>query len=491
MRLLDVISTIPFYHSNQKITEKIYIKHIQMDHRLIKEGDLFICIRGFTVDGHTFVNGAVQNGAKVIIAEEELDVPDDIIVIIVPDTTRALALIATAFYQYPTSDFSLIGITGTNGKTTITYLLDSIFRMNQQKTGIIGTIQVKIEDEILPVKNTTPDALQLQRIFHQMNEKEVDVAMMEVSSHALDMGRVYGTDFDIAVFTNLTQDHLDYHKDMDDYLRAKTLLFTGLGNGYSNQPKYAVLNADDVHSQTIAKSTSQPIVTYGIEETADVMAKNIVFGVKGMQFQLCTPSGNVNIDTPLTGKFNMYNILAAVSTALLKNVSIETIRQSLETIYGVDGRFEQVDIGQNYAVIVDYAHTPDSLENVLETIREFAQNKVYVVVGTGGDRDKTKRPLMANTAISYGDWAIFTSDNPRTEKPEDILEDMTRGIKQNNYEVIVNRKEAIEKAVQYAKKGDVILIAGKGHETYQEINGVRYDFDDRLTAKEVMKQKEQ
>ena len=488
MKLLDMLSVIPFYQMNKDLTSPIHVQDIKMDHRELEQGDLFFCIRGFTVDGHQFAQQAVENGAVAIIADHEL--PDvDAYVITVPDTHKAMALMAAKFYGYPTVDMPLIGITGTNGKTTITYLLDEIFKQNNLKTGLIGTIQTKIGEEILAVKNTTPDALLLQNVFRKMKDQAIDIAMMEVSSHALDLGRVHGCDFDIAVFTNLSQDHLDYHKDMEDYLRAKTLLFTGLGNSYGKQFKYAVLNQDDVHSEIIAKSTSQPIVTYGIEEQADITATNIQYDTKGMRFTLETPMESISINTKLIGKFNIYNMLASAATAILKGVPLSIIKTAFEAINGVAGRFEQVNAGQNFAVVVDYAHTPDSLENVLQTVKEFTDNKVYVVVGTGGDRDKKKRPLMANVALDYADQAIFTSDNPRTEDPQSILSDMTNGLNASHYEVIENRKEAISHAVNLANEGDVLLIAGKGHETYQEINGVRHDFDDRLIAKEAIRQR--
>lgn len=489
MLLLDVLSTIPFYQTNQTISKHTGINDIHMDHRRIQEGDMFIAIRGYTVDGHTFISGAIANGATVIVAEEVMPVPEDVYLITVADTTRALASVSAAFYQFPTTYFSLIGVTGTNGKTTTTYILESIFQEHQEKTGLIGTMQAKIGQDILPVQNTTPDALELQRTFNQMREKEVETAVMEVSSHGLDIGRVNGCDFDIAIFTNLSQDHLDYHNDMDDYLRAKTLLFTGLGTAYHEKPKYAVLNADDQHSKTIAKSTAQPIVTYGIYEKADIYAERIHQGIKGITFDLVTPFDRVTLETSFMGQFNIYNILAAASAALLREVPLATIKRAIEGIQGVAGRFEQVEAGQDYAVIVDYAHTPDSLQNVLETVKEFAERKIYVVVGTGGDRDKTKRPQMAAVATEFADCAIFTSDNPRTEQPMAILNDMTDGVPAANYEVIENRKKAIETAISYATTGDVILIAGKGHEAYQEIHGVKHDFDDRVIAKETMLQK--
>lgn len=487
MLLQDLLSALPFFTS-KNLKQKLHINDIHMDHRNVSEGDIFVCIKGFTVDGHQFAEAAVQNGAAVIVSEKELTF-ENATTIIVPDTNRALAILAAKFYGYPTSALPLVGVTGTNGKTTMTYLLDAICKEHGKKTGLIGTIQMKIGDETFAIQNTTPDALHLQKSFKQMVDKDVDVAVMEVSSHALDLGRVYGCDFDVAVFTNLSQDHLDYHKDMSDYLRAKTLLFTGLGNTYANDKKYAVLNADDKYSEFIAKSTAQHILTYGLEKDADVKASNINLKIDGTSFTLSSPVGEIEIESNLIGKFNVYNMLAAASAAIVLDIPLTTIKTALEKVKGVAGRFEQVIAGQNYAVIVDYAHTPDSLENVLQTIHEFKEGKVYVVVGTGGDRDRTKRPLMAEVAVKYSDEAIFTSDNPRTEDPKQILNDMITGLSASNYEVIENRKDAIYEAIDRAEEGDIVLIAGKGHETYQEINGVRYDFDDRVIAKEAIEKK--
>lgn len=486
MQLQKLLSALPFYSTNQEI-ENIDINGIKMDNREIEKGDMFVCIKGFTVDGHSFAKQAAQSGAVAIISEKPLDV-SPAITIIVPDTTKALAILAAEFYQHPTHNFPLIGITGTNGKTTTTYLLEEIFKAHGKKTGLIGTIQMKIGDKAYGITNTTPDALHLQHNFHKMAKEEVDIVMMEVSSHALDLGRVYGSDFDIAVFTNLSQDHLDYHKDMDDYLRAKTLLFTGLGNSYLNK-KFAVINVDDDHSKVIQHSTAQPVITYGIQTNADIMATNISFQLKNTTFTLKTPVGETTIQSNLIGTFNIYNMLAAASVAILRKVPLDTIKYALENIRGVDGRFEQVTAGQNFAVIVDYAHTPDSLENVLQTVKEFAKQRIFTIVGTGGDRDRTKRPLMAKVATKYSDLAILTSDNPRTEEPGAILQDMTNGLMDTNYTVIENRKEAIQYGINMAEAGDIVLIAGKGHETYQEINGVRYDFDDRIVAEEAIRQK--
>lgn len=487
MKLRELLSVLPIYEL-RNVDLNIEINHVKMDDREIEAGDLFVCIKGFTVDGHDFAERALKRGAAVVVCERELAI-ENAPMVVVPDTNRALALLANKFYDYPTNKLQLVGVTGTNGKTTTTYLLESIFQKHRHRTGIIGTIQLKIGNESEPVKNTTPNALELQTYFHRMVEENVDIAFMEVSSHALDLGRTYGCDFDVAVFTNLSQDHLDYHETMENYLDAKRLLFTGLGNRYSDRQKFAVINADDPNSEKIMKRTMQPIVTYGIKNDAHIKAKEITYSLTNTHFTVKTPKGEIEIDSRLIGQFNVYNMLAAIAASYVLNVPLTTIKQALEEVSGVDGRFERVDCGQDFAVIVDYAHTPDSLKNVLATIKEFAKKKVYVVVGSGGDRDRTKRPLMAQAALDYSDWAIFTSDNPRTEDPMQILRDMTEGIKGDHYEVIENRREAIFRAIELAETGDVVLIAGKGHETYQEINGIRYDFDDRIVAKEALEKK--
>ncbi|MFD2628292.1 UDP-N-acetylmuramoyl-L-alanyl-D-glutamate--2,6-diaminopimelate ligase [Oceanobacillus kapialis] len=489
MRLDELLEEIPFYNVDVSIKD-IEIASVDMDSRKVIPNSLFVCISGYTQDGHDYVEQAVANGASAIVAERPIKA--NVPVVVVSDTARVLAMLADRFYGYPTKALPLIGVTGTNGKTTVTYLLETIFNKDQKKTGVIGTIQMKIGDDTFPVNNTTPDSLNLQRSFRHMLEHDVEQAIMEVSSHALDMGRVYGCDFDVAIFTNLSQDHLDYHKDIDDYLRAKSLLFSQLGNTYAkHQPKFAVLNEDDPASTVLKRSTAQPVLTYSCKKDADVMATDIKLDAGGTTFTLVTPIGSISINSKLIGMFNVYNMLAASTAAIAKQVPLATIKEALDSITGVNGRFEPVDEKQNYAVIVDYAHTPDSLENVLQTIKEFAERKVYVVVGCGGDRDRTKRPLMAGIALQYADRAIFTSDNPRTEDPAKILDDMTKGlsVSKDNYEIISDRKEAIQFAVEQAEENDIILIAGKGHETYQQIGHVKHDFDDREVARNAIRKK--
>ncbi|NMD69406.1 UDP-N-acetylmuramoyl-L-alanyl-D-glutamate--2,6-diaminopimelate ligase [Bacillus sp. DNRA2] len=466
--------------------EDVEVTSIENDNRKVTKGSLFVCVKGYTVDGHQFAASAVQNGAVAILAEKPLDLP--VPVIVVTNTVRAMAVLGDAFYSHPTQKLHLIGITGTNGKTTTSHLIEKIFADFGKKTGLIGTMYTKIGNQMYETKNTTPESLTLQKLFKQMVDEKVEVAVMEVSSHALDLGRVHGCAFDTAVFTNLTQDHLDYHQTMAEYKRAKGLLFSQLGNAFSDhEPKFAILNVDDEATKMYEKSTAAHVISYGIDLPADISARNISMNAGGTTFELVTPLGASVVTTKLVGKFNVYNVLASIAVALVYRIPLKQIIESIEAVQGVPGRMELVDEGQSYAVIVDYAHTPDSLENVLKTIGQFANERIYVIVGCGGDRDRTKRPLMAQIAVKYGTNPIFTSDNPRSEDPLAILKDMEAGVSGETYQVIVDRKEAIHFAVKAAKPGDIILIAGKGHETYQQIGNQILAFDDRLVAKEAIK----
>ncbi len=483
-KLHELISVLPNYETDDDLST-VEVTGIQMDSREISKGDLFVCIDGFTVDGHDYVDQAAQNGAITIVAEKE--VATDIPVIYVEDSIRALSLLSNTFYMNPTQKLKLIGVTGTNGKTSISHLLDDIFQYAKYKTGVIGTIEMRINNQAYPVKNTTPDALFLQQSFKKMVDEKIDVGVMEVSSHALAMGRVHGCDFDIAVFSNFSQDHLDYHETMEDYLHAKSLLFSQLGNRYDlENKKIAILNRDDPTYNKLKMVTAQPVVTYGIEKKATFSATEAQINAQGVSFKLKTPEGEFPVKSKLMGKFSIYNILASITSAYYAGISLPTIIEAIEHSEGIKGRFQPVLSGQNFGVIVDYAHTPDSLKNVLETINSFKKGKIYVVVGCGGDRDRTKRPLMAQTAVSYADIAFLTSDNPRSESPEDILRDMTSNLSTDNYQVIIDRKQAIEEAVRIAKKNDIILIAGKGHETYQIIGNEVIDFDDKKIAEEAI-----
>lgn len=491
MKLTDVLQALSFYDYDEKGNYDIDIKHIANDSRDVKPGSLFVCIKGYTVDGHDYVEEAITNGAIAIVAEKSLD--NSVPVITVRDTSRALAMLANEFYGHPTKYMPLIGVTGTNGKTTVSYLLEAIFKAFKKKTGIIGTIQLQIGDDSYPVANTTPDTLFLQKTFKQMLDADVTTAIMEVSSHGLDIGRVSGCDFDVAIFTNLSRDHLDDHGTMDEYIRAKSMLFAQMGNVFSNtKKKYVVLNADDANLSLLERSTPQHVLTYGYKSEAQVMARDVELEADGTSFTLDTPVGNIRINSRMIGMFNVYNMLASGAAAITQSVPLPTIKEALENVAGVAGRFEPIVTPNTaFTSIVDFAHTPDSLENVLQTIESFRKGKIYVVVGCGGDRDKTKRPLMANVAVRYADHVIFTSDNPRTEDPSQILNDMTDSLTEDGFEVIPDRKQAIYHAVHLAKEDDIILIAGKGHETYQIIGHTKYDFDDRVVVEEAMLEKEQ
>jgi UDP-N-acetylmuramoyl-L-alanyl-D-glutamate--2,6-diaminopimelate ligase len=471
--------------------DEVEITGIETDSRQVKPGDLFIALRGFTVDGHQYIETAIKRGAAAVLVETvvEASVP----VVRVPDTRRAMAFVVNYFYQYPSQELKLIGITGTNGKTTTSHLIAQILADAGKETGIIGTIGVKVKGREIPVRNTTPDVLELQKNFRLMLDEGAKYAVMEVSSHALHMGRTRGSDFLIAVFTNLTQDHLDYHQTMERYREAKGLLFSQLGNRYQRertQNQVAVLNVDDAASNYFTTITPAQVITYGINQPADVRASKLEHRIDGVSFELQTFCGDTSISLPLYGTFNVYNTLAAITVGLIEGISLAQIKASIEQITGVDGRFEPVQAGQPYTVLVDYAHTPDSLQNVLTTAQSFAKGQVICVVGCGGDRDRGKRPLMAQIATQYSDFTVITSDNPRSESPEDIMDEMVRGIEtkvKNNYITIVDRKMAIQRAIEQAVSGDVVIIAGKGHETYQEINGERYPFDDRIVAYKAIK----
>ena len=482
MKLLDVLQ-----HIIQKKfigPEDVDIQGIQTDSRMVKQGDLFVCIPGYTVDGHNFAEKAVQQGATALLVEREVSVSQPVTQILVKDTGRALSKIASTYYGYPSQDVNVIGITGTNGKTTTTLLVQQIMKEAGKKTGLIGTMYTEINGVKNESKNTTPDALTLQQLFHEMREGGTDYAIMEMSSHGLKLGRVHGINVKGAAFTNLTQDHLDYHETMDDYKEAKALLFSQLGQDVT-QNKYAVLNSDDPVSKEYTYKTSAEILTYGIDQESDVMAREINATANGIAFTLDTFKGKINLQTNLMGKFNVYNVLCAATIALAEGIELAIIKQAIESIPGVSGRFESVVAGQDFHVIVDYAHTPDSLENVLKTAQEFTTGHLYCVVGCGGDRDKTKRPLMAGISTKYAAHSIFTSDNPRSEDPMAILHDMTEGIT-GNYDVIPDRATAIEEAVAHAQKGDTVIIAGKGHETYQIIGKDVLHFDDREIAAQAI-----
>jgi UDP-N-acetylmuramoyl-L-alanyl-D-glutamate--2,6-diaminopimelate ligase len=471
------------------------ITDVHMDSRRIGPGHLFICIPGFTVDGHDYAPQAVQAGAAALVAERQLDVP--VPQLVVPNSRYAMAVIAAHMFRYPSEEMQVIGITGTKGKTTTSYLLERMLSDCGHRTGLMGNIHVKIGDTYYENKATnTQESVNLQRYLRAMADAGTEYCVMEATSEALELGRVKGTRFRTAIFTNLTHDHLNFHKTMERYQAAKGLLFSRLGNTFSEKPEkrqFAVLNADDAASPEFARLTSAQIITYGIDNACDVRATNVRMTNAGTEFTVVTSfAGEAEFVTQLVGKFNVYNALAAISACLVEGIPLQRIQGSLAAFPTVEGRMERVDAGQPFLVLVDYAHTPDSLEKALATIKEFAQGNVITVFGCGGDRDKTKRPMMGRIAANYSDFVYVTSDNPRTEHPDAIIADIVPGlaaaeIGADRYEAIADRRAAIQKAIDRAGPRDVVLIAGKGHETYQEINGVKHDFDDRRVAEDAIR----
>jgi UDP-N-acetylmuramoyl-L-alanyl-D-glutamate--2,6-diaminopimelate ligase len=472
----------------------IKITGLQMDSRKIEKGDLFFCvpaIKGFLEDRHLFAEDAVRNGAVALVVERDVDI--DVPKIIVKDARHTMSVIASHFYNYPSLGMKLIGITGTNGKTTTSYIIEKIFADYGFMTGLMGNNGIKINEEMYPTDINTQEPPVLQRNLRKMKDYNTDYCIMEVTSQGLDMKRVLGCNFRTAVFTNLTQDHLDYHGTFEEYRNTKGLLFSRLGNTfYPNDKKYAVLNADDPTVDYLRKVTSAEVITYGINNDSDVSAKNIFMTSQGIQFTLTSFMGEIEINLKLVGRFNVYNVLAGITSALIERIPLESIKYSLSQLTSIGGRMEIVDEGQDFLVLVDYAHTPDALENVLNSINEFSKGKIIIVFGCGGDRDVTKRPIMGEIASTYSDIIFVTSDNPRSESPLKILEDIEKGINKSDsiqYELLVNREEAIYKAVKMASENDVVIIAGKGHETYQILKDKTIEFDDREIARKAISKK--
>ena len=463
--------------------KNIDITSIAYDSRKVTDNGLFVCIKGYETDGHKYAQSAVDNGAAVIVAEDKIDV--DVPVVYVDNSRRALAELACTFYSNPSEKFSLIGITGTNGKTTITYLIKSILEAAGKEVGVIGTNQNIIGDKLLLTKSTTPttpNSLELQQLFTEMTHYGAEYVVMEVSSHALELDRVYGCKFDVGVFTNLTQDHLDFHKTMENYLNAKAKLFALSGKG--------VVNYDDDGGMAIAERGECPdILTIGIDVDCNLRAENIKITARGTQFDMIYNGVAYDTTVAIPGKFSVYNSLCAAGAALQLGIDIEDIIKGLKSATGVVGRVEVVPTETDYTVIIDYAHTPDGLMNIIKSVKGFAEGRVITLFGCGGDRDNTKRPIMGEIAGKLSDFCIITSDNPRTENPESIINEIEAGMKRTNgeYVKITNRREAIGYALDIAKKGDVIILAGKGQETYQIIGKEKFDFDERIEVYKHLK----
>lgn len=459
--------------------EDFEVVRIEYDSRRVKPGDVFSCVVGTFMDGHDFAESAVKNGASALIVESELPFP--VPQILTKNSRRAMAELAMKLYDYPAKKLRIIGVTGTNGKTTTTYMLKSIAEKCGLKVGLIGTIRNIIGDRVISTQRTTPESTELQEILAEMSRENVDLVVMEVSSHSLDQERVYGIEFEIGGFTNLTQDHLDYHKTFENYLAAKRKLF--------ERSSFAVVNADDPHSANLLEGLGVPRMTYGVREPADIYAKNIEICVRDVEFDMTTPEGGAHIAVPIPGLFNVFNAMLAVGISLKLGFPLDKIAEGLASVAGVTGRMESLDTtGFPFSVILDFAHTPDGLINLLTSVREFAKGRVISVFGCGGDRDHAKRPIMGEAAGRYSDFCVVTSDNPRTEDPMSIIKSVLVGVDKTavKYVVIENRREAIRYALTHAKKNDVVVLAGKGHETYQEINGIKFPFDEKIVVAELL-----
>lgn len=483
MELTQLINSVSSIQITGNIQRKD-VADIVYDSRKVQKNSVFVAVKGFNNDGHRFLQEAIAKGAIAVVVEDNEALPDDLIThskiakILVKDSRKALAELSKGFYKNPTSTLKLIGITGTNGKTTSAFILKNIFQSNGYKSGLIGTIANYIGTEKVDAKLTTPESNDLNKMFYEMIQSGCEFAVMEVSSHSLILNRVYGLDFKTAIFSNITSDHLDFHKSFDDYLKAKKILFDNLNNS-----SFAIINKDDKNSEQIVKDSKAEVFTYGISDGSDYKIKNIIYDLTGTDFTITYKKTDYKIHTSLIGVFNAYNAASAFAAAHCLGFSTEKIVKGIESTPQVPGRFEVLGKGMK-KIIVDYSHTADSLEKALQAIREIVKDKkqVVTVFGCGGDRDKTKRAVMGKIASELSDRVFVTSDNPRTENPLSIIDDIKKGISKNNFELEENREEAIKKAIQSSNDSAVVLIAGKGHESYQEINGVRNHFSDQEVA---------
>ena len=466
------------------------IKGIESNSKNIEEGFLFIAIKGFSVDGHKFISSAIENGATAIMIEEgcdlkALNIPQNITIIMAKNTREALAICSSNFYNNPSSKFKLIGVTGTKGKTTTTFMIKEIMEKAGKKVGLIGTIATYINGKkIKDSDRTTPESLELQKLFNKMVQENVEVVVMEVSSQSLKLHRVDGCEFDLVLFTNFSEDHISEkeHPNMEDYFNSKLKLF--------NMCKEGIVNADDLYGSKIPKLFPESnITTYGIDNSAKVLAKDITITNAYVDFRVKITDRNERVRTGIPGRFSVYNSLAAICVAKKFEILPEVIKQALEEVR-VPGRSELVNNKRDLTIMIDYAHSPESLQNILQAVKSYTRGRVISVFGCGGDRDSGKRPIMGEISGKIADFTIITSDNPRTEEPQKIVEQIEEGIKKTNgkYKIVVDRVEAIREAIIMANKRDIIVLAGKGHEPYQEINNTKYPFDERIIVNELIEE---
>ena len=477
MKLNDLLKSLEILDTNADLDMEI--AYVRYDSRAVMPGDLFVAMTGYAVDGHSFIPKAVAAGAAAVLCEKipEADVP----YVQVADSRRALAVVGANFFGHPADDMIMVGITGTNGKTSTTYLLKAILQEIGAKVGLIGTNQNMIGDEVIPTERTTPESFEVQSLFAQMRDAGCTHVVMETSSHALYLDRVYGVHYDVGVFTNLTQDHLDFHETMEAYCDAKAILFSNCDTG--------VCNADDSWTERLLTKATCRKFFYGVECSADLRAEDISLHADHIAFTAVTKEERVPVRVNIPGGFMVYNTLDVLGAALALGISLEKSADALSRVSAVKGRVEVVPTpSKDYTILIDYAHSPDGLQNVLSSVKGFAKGRTVALFGCGGDRDRTKRPKMGAIAAEIADFVVVTTDNPRTEKPADIIADILPGVTGSNtpYVVVEDRIEAIHWAMDNAQAGDVIVLCGKGHETYQEINHVKHHMDEREIVAEYL-----
>ena len=467
------------------------ISGITYDSRRVAPGMIFVAAPGQNADGHEFINDAVERGAAAVICERTRAFPSRATRICVPDAREAMARVARSFYHHPSAKLKVVGVTGTNGKTTVAFMIKAILEAAGLRTGLLGTVRYEIGDRVLPAQRTTPESVEVQQMMAQMLKADCQACVMEVSSHALDQKRVLGVEFDVGIFTNLTRDHLDYHGTMESYFTAKKKLFTALTQG--TKKGAAIINIDDAYGARLASETTglEVQLTYGIDQTARLRATKIELSAEGSRFVVETPERKFAVRLPLIGRHNIYNALAAVGAGLALKVDVVKLQAALNAMRPVPGRLEAVPCGQPFGVFVDYAHTDDALRNVLTTLREVTKGRVLLAFGCGGNRDAGKRAKMGRVAAELADFTIITSDNPRKEDRARIaaqIEEGYRAVREEACSVELDRRHAIQQILGKAEPGDTVLIAGKGHETFQEFEDTVVPFDDRLHAQEVLEE---
>ncbi len=469
MRLTTLIQDLPV----KKIqgNAEIEIRSITQNSKEVKPGSLFVCIPGFIVDGHDYIPEALARGAKALIVEREIPLNSDIATILVPDSRRALALAANRYYDFPSRKMKLIGITGTNGKTTVAYMLKAILEENRKKVGLLTTAENIIDNQITSSKMTTMESHDLQKAFSKMAACETEYAIIEVSSHSLSLSRVEGCDFDLAIFTNISDEHLEIHENFANYLESKKKLFLALNNSKKDAySKKGIINIDEEQSHVFLDCLETGALTYGIKQKAMFSARNVVLNLKETRFRAVTPRGEMDIILNMAGTYNIYNALAAIAAAVSEGVPLDIIAAAFRKFPGAPGRYKILDYGQLYTIVIDFAHNFHGLENILKTLRLFARNRVITIFGHGGERDNRVRKKMGQVVGQYSDYSIITADNPRSEDPADISKEIESGMRevQNvNYSIILDRVEAIDHALQIAQEKDIVLIAGKGPEKEQ------------------------